>query len=139
VIEVAKRVLGLDLDHRSPRSLPLWFGLLAPPLAWGAHLILGDGIFELGCSRGFSQKAIFGIDLTTWAIVETAAMGVITIVAGLLSYRAWQRLRSENNGTAHGRATAMAIMGMASSLLYLLIILFGLVPSLLLQSCETSL
>jgi len=136
---VAKRVLGLDLDPRSSRSLPLWFGLLAPPLAWGAHLILGDGIFELGCTRAFAEPAIFGIPLRTWAIIETVIMAAVAILAGFVAYRAWSRLRIQRNGTALGRATAMAVMGMASGLFYFLIILFGLVPILLLHSCETSL
>jgi hypothetical protein len=136
---VGKRVLGLDLDHRSSRSFALWFGFLVPPLAWGIHLILGDGIFELGCARGVPDRAIFGLDLRTWAILETVAMAAITIVAGLLSLRAWRRLRTERDGTAHGRAMAMAVMGMASGMFYLLIILFGLLPPFLLQPCETSL
>jgi len=136
---VGKRVLGLDLDHRSSRSFALWFGFLAPPLAWGIHLILGDGIFELGCSRGVPERELFGLDLRTWAVGMTIAMAAVTVVAGLLSLRAWQQLRREHDGTAYGRATAMAVMGMASSLFYLLIILFGFLPPFLLQSCETSL
>jgi hypothetical protein len=136
---MAKRVLGLDLDHRSPRSLALWFGFLAPPLAWGAHLLMGDGIFELGCTKAFTQKAIFGVSLTTWAIIQTALMGAITILAGLLSFRAWRQLRKERDGTSHDRATAMAVMGMASGAFYLAIILFGFLPPILLRACETSL
>lgn len=136
---MAGRFLGLDLDHRSSRSLALWFGILGPPLAWGAHLIMGDGIFEFGCARAFSEKAIFGLSLTAWAIIETAVMGAITALAGILSFRAWQRLRQETNGTAHGRATAMAVMGMASAAFYFLIVLFGFLPSILLRACETSL
>jgi hypothetical protein len=136
---MAKRVLGLDLDHRSSRSLALWFGLLGPPLAWGAHLLMGDGIFELGCARAFTEKAILGIPLETWALIETAAMGTITALAGVLAFRAWQRLRQDRDGTSHDRATAMAVMGMASSVYYLLIIVFGFLPSFLLSTCETSL
>jgi hypothetical protein len=136
---MAKRVLGLDLDHRSSRSFALWFGLLAPPLAWGAHLLLGDGIFELGCTRAFSEKAILGIPLESWAIIETAAMAAISAIAGLLAYRAWLRLNLDPDGTSHHRATAMAVMGMASGGYYLLIIVFGFLPSILLHACETSL
>ncbi|HEY3209369.1 MAG TPA: hypothetical protein VGL18_06190 [Actinomycetota bacterium] len=136
---MAKRILGLDLDHRSSRSFALWFGLLGPPLAWGAHLLMGDGIFEFGCAKSFTEKAIFGVSLTTWAVIETALMAAITVLAGVLSFRAWQRLRTERDGTSHDRATAMAVMGMASGVFYLLIILFGFLPSILLRACETSL
>src|SRR6266511_958613 len=109
---MARRILGLDLDHRSSRSFALWFGLLGPPLAWGAHLIMGDGIFELGCAKAFSHKAILGVPLSTAAIIETALMAAIA---------------------------AMAVMGMASGVFYLLILLFGFLPSFLLHPCETSL
>ena len=136
---MSRRILGLDLDHRTSRSLPLWFGLLAPPLAWGAHLIMGDGIFELGCAKAFTHKAILGLPLATAAILETALMAAITILAGVLSYRAWRRLREERDGTSHDRASAVAVMGMASAAFYLLIILFGFLPSLVLRACETSL
>jgi hypothetical protein len=136
---MSRRVLGLDLDERSSRSFALWFGLLAPPLAWGAHLLMGDGIFELGCARGFTQKEIVGLPLATAAIIESALMAGVTVLAGVLSYRAWRRLRRERDGTSLDRATAIAVMGMASAAFYLAIILFGILPSLLLHACETSL
>jgi hypothetical protein len=136
---VSRRILGLEMDHRSSRSFALWFGLLAPPLAWGAHLLMGDGIFELACARAFTRKEILGLPLTTAATIETVLMAAITVLAGILSYRAWSRLRRERDGTSLDRATAVAIMGMASAAFYLLIILFGILPSLVLHGCETSL
>src|SRR5437867_8355075 len=136
---MARRILGLDLDHRSSRSFALWFGLLGPPLAWGAHLIMRDGIFELGCARAFVHKEILGVPLSTAAIIETGVMAAIAAMAGVLSFRAWQRLRNERDGTSLDRATAMAMMGMASGAFYLVIILFGFLPSILLRACETSL
>ncbi len=66
-------------------------------------------------------------------------MAAIAALAGMLSFRAWQRLRKERDGTSLDRATAMAVMGMASGVFYLLIILFGFLPSILLHTCETSL
>src|SRR6266496_5183001 len=122
---MARRILGLDLDHRSSRSFALWFGLLGPPLAWGAHLIMGDGIFEFGCAKAFSHKEILGVPLSTAAIIETALMAAIAALGGVLSYRAWQLLRKERDGTSLDRATSMAVVGMASGVFYLLIILFG--------------
>ena len=57
-------------DVLSSRSFAQWFGALGPPLAWGAHLVLGDLIFELGCAPGVGPK-ILGLPLETWAIIET--------------------------------------------------------------------
>jgi hypothetical protein len=136
---MARRILGLDLDHRSSRSFALWFGLLGPPLAWGAHLLMGDGIFELGCTRAFSARAILGIPLAIAAIIETAITAAISALAGVLAFMAWRRLRIETDGTSHDRATAMAVMGVASGVFYFLIILFGFLPALFLRACETSL
>jgi hypothetical protein len=133
---------GVDARTRvlSARSVPLWFGVLAPPLAWAAHLVLGDGIFELGCARGFRDHRILGVSLRAWATIQTSFFAAVTILAGVLAYRAWLQLRSvEPEGVAVGRARAMAIAGVASSILYFLIILFGFFPPLFLQSCRTSL
>jgi len=65
-------------------------------------------------------------------------MATITALAGILAFRAWRQLRHQEDGTALGRATAMAIAGIGSSLLYLLIILFALMPSLFLRVCSPS-
>ena len=53
------------MDPLSARSFPLWFGVLAPPLAWGAHLLLGDLIFELGCAPGVRGHTLVGLSLET--------------------------------------------------------------------------
>ncbi len=117
----------------------MWAGLLVPPLAWGGHLVLGDLIFELGCAPGMDRPAIFGLSLEAWSALQTAVMALATVVSGLLAGRAWGQLRHERDGTALQRARALAMAGIASSLLYLLIILFGLVPGFFFHtSCGTS-
>jgi hypothetical protein len=121
------------MDPRSTRSFPLWFGLLGPPLAWALHLVLGDLIYELGCAPGVSRHEILGLNLRFWALAQTIVLAAVTTLAGILSYRAWAELRRQTNGTSLRRAQAMAIMGIASSGLYLAIILFGFLPSLLLH------
>ena len=126
------------MDPRNTRSFPLWFGVLGPPAAWGIHLVLGDLIYEVGCAPGMARHEILSLSLDFWALLMTAVLGSVTAVAGLLAYRAWRELRVQRDGTALGRASAMAIMGIASSSLYLLIILFALVPSLFLRACSPS-
>jgi H+/Cl- antiporter ClcA len=126
------------MDPRNTRSFPLWFGLLGPPAAWGAHLVLGDLIYEVGCAPGMSRHAILGQSLDFWALLMTAVLAAVTALAGVLAFRAWRQLRQQHDGTSLGRASAMAIAGIASSLLYLLIILFALLPSLFLRVCSPS-
>jgi hypothetical protein len=139
-----RRFLGMDLDHRSTRSFPLWFGTLAPPLAWAAHLVAGDLIFELFCSGGARSPDIVGIPLRTAALIETAAFAGVCLLAGALAFGALRRLRREEEGPgavtlAFTRARAMAVAGLILSALFLLIIVFGFFPSLVLAACTRSL
>ena len=126
------------MDPLSARSFPLWFGVLAPPLAWGAHLVLGDLIFELGCGPAVRGREIAGLSLEAWALIETAVVGVIIAAAGLLALEAWRRLRATSDGTAWNRAHALAVAGMASGVIYLTLIGFGFLAPFFLKGCTTS-
>jgi len=127
------------VDPLSPRSFALWFGVLAPPLAWGAHLVLGDLIFELGCAPAVGGTGILGLPLEAWALIQTAFLGAVTVAAGVMALSAWRRLRAISNGTAWGRAHAMALAGMGSAFVYLVLIVYGLMAPLFLTRCTTSL
>lgn len=127
------------MDPLSTRSFPLWFGVLAPPLVWGAHLVLGDLIFELGCSRGVQGHDIAGLSLETWALIQTIAAAAIVAAAGLMAMEAWRRLRHASDGTAWNRAHSLAVAGMASGVIYLGLIAFGFLAPLFLKGCTTSL
>ena len=125
-------------DPRSTRSFSLWFGVLAPPLAWLTHLLLGDLIYELGCAPAMRAKAIFGLSLHTWTLAATIALLAVTVAAGVLAFRALRRLRAESDGGSLDRATAMAFVGVASSVLYGLIQVFGVLPAFVLPPCLPS-
>ena len=125
-------------DPRSTRSFPLWFGILAPPLAWLTHLLLGDLIYELGCTPAMRRKEILGLSLHTWTVAATVAMLAVTVVAGVLAFHALRRLRAQSDGGSLDRATAMAFVGVASSLLYGAILVFGLLPAFVLPQCVPS-
>jgi hypothetical protein len=127
------------IDPLSPRSFALWFGVLAPPLAWGIHLVLGDLIFELGCSPGVGGGAVLGLSLESWALIETVIAGLITVAAGAMAFGVWRQLRSISNGTAWNRAHAMALAGMGSAAIYLALIAYGFLAPVLLNRCSTSL
>ena len=125
-------------DPRSTRSFPVWFGVLAPPLAWLTHLLLGDLIYELGCAPAMRAKQIFGLSLHAWTVAATITLLGVTLAAGVLAFRALRRLRAESDGESLDRATAMAFVGVASSLLYGAILVFGLLPSFVLPPCLPS-
>jgi hypothetical protein len=130
------------IDPRSPRSLPLWFGLAAPVFAWATNLVLGDLIFELGCSAGVrsagGHRKILGLPLETWAVIETVAFAVVVVVAGLGALWSWRQLHGER-GIAVTRGRAMALGGMASSVYYLLFLVFAFLSVFWLHTCQTSL
>jgi hypothetical protein len=128
------------MDPASTRSFPLWFGVLGPPLAWASHLLLGDGLFELGCSPGFVRKEIYGLPFQFWAMLQTALFLGVDLLAGLLAlwaYRALGRSPAQDE-TRRGRAHGMAIAGMASSAVYGLLLIYGLLPTFFLRACEVS-
>ena len=126
-------------DPLSPRSFPLWFGVLGPPLAWGAHLVLGDLIFELGCAPGVRGPDLLGLPLEAWALIQSVVLGAVVVAAGLLAHGAWRRLTRTANGTAWGRAHALALAGMASAVIYLLLIVYGFMAPFFLNRCATAL
>ena len=59
--------------------------------------------------------------------------------AGVMAFGAWRRLSRISDGTRWSRAHAMAIAGIASSAIYLLLVVFGFVAPLFLRTCSTSL
>ncbi len=124
----------------SSRSLALWFGVLGPPIAWSAHLLLSDGLYELGCAPGFGRPEIYGLSLHLWALLETAFLLAVDVAAGMGAFRAYRRIRTEQAAgeTARDRATGMAVAGIASSVLYGLILLYGLFPPIVFDPCRVA-
>ncbi len=125
-------------DPSAPRSFALWFGVLGPPLAWAAHLVLGDLIFELGCGPAVRGGPILSLTLEAWAIIQTVAAAAVTIAAGLVAYRAWRTLRRAADGPRWDRAHAFAVAGMASALVYLVLIGYGFLVTVFLRTCAPS-
>jgi hypothetical protein len=142
------RIEGEDVGERdrapkllSSKSLALWFGVLGPPFAWAANLVLGDLIYELGCQAGMRRTAIFALSLRVWGVLQTAVLEVVIILAGLAAWRAWTRLRHLENGTVTQRAKVLAMVGVVSAIGYSALLLFSFVPQLAFfhDVCATSL
>ena len=62
--------------------------------------MLGDLIYELGCSDGMRRTAIFGLSLRVWGVIQTAVLEGVIILAGVGAGRSWRELRSLTDGTA---------------------------------------
>ena len=129
------------MDPRSTVSLPLWAGTLGSPLLFGAEILAGDALFELGCSPGFRKPEIYGLPLKFWGVLLVSLLLAADILAGLLAYHAYRRLRAEaaaTNATMEGRARSMAIAGMASAFIYGVALVYGLFPFFFFRACSVS-
>ena len=131
------RAVRKAMDPEGTRSFPLWFGVLAPPLAWASHLLLGDALYELGCAPGFSVREIYGLPFQFWALLQTGLLLAVDVVAGLLAWWAYRSLRRPvgEDTAKRERARGMAVAGVASSVIYGLLMVFGLLPTFFLSPC----
>ena len=143
----------------SARSFPLWFGVLGPPLAWASHLLLGEGLYELGCSPGFARPRVYGVPFHVWALLIAGLFLGVDVLAGVLAFRSFRAIRrrreaavpdgaaatageilppDEVRETMRDRAYGMAVAGMASAFLYGLLLVYGLLPPFFLRTCSVS-
>lgn len=111
----------------------LWFGVLAPPLAWGGHLLLNYYLVALNCAVAYANTSL-------WLQVVTVVAALVTIAAGVTAWRAWRRTgvdeRQGWEGTVLGRSGFMALVGVLSSILFLALILLGDLPTFFLSGCR---
>jgi hypothetical protein len=112
--------------------LALWFGILGAAAAWAAQLSLGDMVAELGCEAGGPSTAI-----QVALLVISALATVVAAWALVVAWRANVELRdATGEGVPVERASFMALAGvLSSSLFLLLIVLGGFAPHLFLETC----
>lgn len=118
--------------------LVLWFAVLGGAGAWSLHLVVGWGLEEIACGSGSVGSDILGIGLVAWLTAITIVLGAVTVAALLLSWRLWRQAGRPIHGDADppvGRAGFMALYGLLSNGLFLLMIVFGGVSLLFLGPC----
>jgi hypothetical protein len=136
--------------RRRAAPLLLWFAVLGGAVAWSAHLLVAWGLEEIGCSPVSAGPEVLGVSLTVWIGALTVVLGAVTAAAGLLAWRFW-RVEGAPDPTTRiepgsgdpepedlvrsGRASFMALFGVAANALFLLMIVYGGVSLLLLQPC----
>jgi hypothetical protein len=125
----------------------LWFGVLAGPVLWFAQLNVNYGWEELGaCSPSNTDRGlVFGVGVRTLVVVVNAAVTVVVVAALAGSVRGYRRTGPvEAQGvrtTEHQRDVAhwLALAGIVNSLLFLLLIVVGFAPAVVLRTCQTGL
>jgi hypothetical protein len=72
------------------RSLLLWVGLIAAPLAWFAQLAIGYEAVDGGCSPAGGAGDVFGIGAESAALVVTIPALVFAAVGVLAALATWR-------------------------------------------------
>ncbi len=119
-------------------SLLLWIGVLTGPSVWaiqlGALYMLEEFV---SCTAGSeTQGVILGFDIRVIAVFVTVVLAAATVLAGLASYSCLRKVRAQDDPTPERRAEWMAVAGIMSSILFLVIILIKLPPPLMLGVCQ---
>jgi hypothetical protein len=117
---------------RPSRSLRLWFGVLAGPLLWFVQLNVNYQWEEfLACSPSATDRAVvLGVGVRTLVVLVNTATAAVTLAALLVSLRCHRH--------SHGDVTRwMALAGVINSILFLLLIVVGYAPAVILKACQT--
>jgi hypothetical protein len=129
---------GSVAEGRPVGLFPLWYGIIAPPAAWASQLLVSDSVTEVACGTGSAGSDIVGIDPSSFALIVTVVALLLTLIAGAVSVITLRRLKKARMPeTAVERSDFMAVWGIALSSFFLLLILFGLYSSVVLEGCAT--
>ena len=116
-------------DVRWLTPLPLWIGILAGPVIWAADLTLSYALVPWACST------------RQFAVLHLVTLGSILVVIGgawiaWLAYQQTQGAGRNDGGRPRERARFMAVLGLASSALFLVAILANDMPRWVLHACR---
>ena len=123
---------------RAHRGLVLqWFAVLAGPSAWSIQFIVSYNVTDTGaCAPAASHFLASGGFRPVVAAVSALA-GAVAAVGLVVSYRCWKRLRGQDP-TPGERASWLAVAGMMSNGLFLLMILGSFLPLAFFSRCIPS-
>ena len=120
--------------RRPSRSLRLWFGVLAGPLLWFVQLNVNYQWEEvLACSPSATHPhVVLGVGVRTLIVVVNTVTTAVVLAALVVALRCHRR-----SGSGIGRW--MALAGIINSVLFLLLIVVGYAPAVILKTCQTPL
>ena len=106
----------------------LWFGILAAPIAFLLNLQLSYMLVPRACTTGHH------------VILHLVPLGAILLAAsaGVCAWRNWQRTAQVRSSQAAGvlqRSRFMAVLGLLTSGLFILVMVAQWLPNLLLSPC----
>jgi hypothetical protein len=124
--------------------LPVVFGIAAAPIAWDTQLIansafIGHACYPRGLPLTEPQWPALWLTLLIISLVGIA----VAVAAGLVSWRNWRLTHDETGGGEHhvlesgqGRTRFLAMVGMMTSILFLLALIFGTISIFLVPLCS---
>lgn len=123
---------------RAHRGLVLqWFTTLAGPSLWATQFIVAYNITDTGaCAPAGSQYLANG-GFRPVVAASSVLAAAVTLVALVASYRCWKRLHGDDP-TSGERASWLAMAGIMSNGLFLLMIVGMLVPLAFFSQCIPS-
>jgi hypothetical protein len=110
-------------------NLMLWAGLLAGPIAFLLQLQINYALIPWVCATGHR----FVLHL-----VSVAAF-LSVLIGSLIAWLAWRRMAGEmpdESAGAHSRSRFMAVLGLLTGTLFLLLIIAQEIPNFVLNPCE---
>jgi hypothetical protein len=107
----------------------LWWSLAAGFVAWGTDLGLSYMLERHSCTTG-NHYVLHGISVVCFIF---AVSGFAT---GLIQFKRFPGTTSEEGGSRFDRAHFQALLGMAFSLSFALVVIAGSVPRWILSPCE---
>jgi hypothetical protein len=107
----------------------LWWSLVAGFVAWGADLGLSYMLEQHSCSTG--HHYVLHVTSIVCLVISLTGFGT-----GLVEFRRFPGTTSEEGGSHFDRAHFQALLGMAFSLSFAVVIIAGWVPRCILSPCE---
>ena len=115
----------------------LWIGVLTGPAAWSLQVLINYNLEEIVCGPAAQgSRDIWGIGVETWILAVDAVLAASTLVAALVSLHCLRSTRAD--ASTGGRAHWMALVGVMSSVLFLIVIVSGFAPPFFLEVCEAT-
>jgi hypothetical protein len=131
------------MTQKNPPVNPinLWFGLGFATVVWILHLSIAYAVQSVSCHWGFLQFNILGVNALRLLLLGLTVLAAVGVFAGgMVAYKNYRtvvaRKGDENVDALAGRFLFMAQGGILLAGLFLLSILFSMVPILLLDACS---
>ena len=115
--------------------LLVWFGVFGPPGAWVVQFLLGYGVTQAQCNPAGSR---WGVPIDTWTVAATAVGATVALLGWLAAGAVFRATRDASSAPPRGRVHFLSVIALATSPLFLLIIVWGGVGALVLQECHQS-